>query len=220
MKFTTMSRMFLDQFSHLIFDFDGVVLDSNGVKEKAFQKLFENYGASAKSFVSDYHRENLGVARDIKIRFILKSFNKVDPSKDQVESYCKRFEEITRAKLVDPKYLMSDVIDFIKSKHKRKEMFIASAATDADVKYLCMAHGIFDYFKDVQGSPKKKATIISEYVSGRSREQFVMIGDSKHDLEAARINKIRFVGYNNPSLLAVSDYLTSLSDESCFVTNA
>ena len=53
----------------IIFDFDGVVLESLNVKTNAFKKLYEPYGSDISKKVVEHHLENGGVSRFDKIKF-------------------------------------------------------------------------------------------------------------------------------------------------------
>ena len=53
----------------IIFDFDGVVLESLNVKTNAFKKLYEPYGSDISKRVVEHHLENGGVSRFDKIKF-------------------------------------------------------------------------------------------------------------------------------------------------------
>ena len=47
----------------IIFDFDGVLVESVDVKTRAFASLYEKYGQKVVAQVEDYHLNNGGIAR-------------------------------------------------------------------------------------------------------------------------------------------------------------
>ena len=49
---------------HIIFDFDGVILNSHKIKTKAFYKIFESYGKNIANKAIKFHKEIL-VNQDI-----------------------------------------------------------------------------------------------------------------------------------------------------------
>ena len=51
----------------IVFDFDGVILESVDIKTKAFIKLYENYPPKIKEEVKRYHLKHLGISRYEKI---------------------------------------------------------------------------------------------------------------------------------------------------------
>ena len=62
----------------IIFDFDGVILDSVDVKGDSFFELFANKGKKIQKISKEYHYKNLGISRKVKIDYILKNIlNKI-----------------------------------------------------------------------------------------------------------------------------------------------
>ena len=54
----------------IIFDFDGVIADSNNIKTDAFVKLFEGYPSNIKEMIRMFHLQNGGMSRFDKFRYI------------------------------------------------------------------------------------------------------------------------------------------------------
>ena len=54
----------------ILFDFDGVLVESVDIKTKAFAKLFENEGPEIVNKVVEYHLANGGVSRFKKFDYI------------------------------------------------------------------------------------------------------------------------------------------------------
>ena len=59
----------------LIFDFDGVILDSVKIKEKAFKKIVNKYLTASEKFMK-YHNKNLGISRELKFEYFYKNIIK------------------------------------------------------------------------------------------------------------------------------------------------
>ena len=57
-----------------IFDFDGVICDSNSVKTNAFLELYKDLDQNKLSFVKRYHIHNGGISRYEKIKYFEKFF--------------------------------------------------------------------------------------------------------------------------------------------------
>ena len=56
---------------NIIFDFDGVILDSNNVKTIAFKNISKRFGVSKSIALVKYHIKNGGVSRFIKIKWFV-----------------------------------------------------------------------------------------------------------------------------------------------------
>lgn len=54
---------------NIIFDFDGVILDSVPTKTEGFKKLFQNFSTDAVNKLVLYHELNGGKSRYVKIKY-------------------------------------------------------------------------------------------------------------------------------------------------------
>ena len=54
---------------NILFDFDGVILDSMPIREYGFRKIFENYDVALVEKLLVYHNQNGGLSRYVKIRY-------------------------------------------------------------------------------------------------------------------------------------------------------
>ncbi|MDO6746298.1 HAD family hydrolase [Gilvimarinus sp. 1_MG-2023] len=197
----------ISQCSTLIFDFDGVILDSNHIKEEGFRHLFKSYGEDNTRKIVEYHRANGGLSRYHKIRYFFNTLLGKPVDDDTVERLANQFSEITMRLLTAPELRIEDTIQFIKHMHLKKRMFIASASDEQDLKILCRHHGIETKFDGIFGSPKTKEAIVSDIIKSRDSNECVLIGDSLNDINAAQHNDIAFVGYNNYSLSKTYPYI-------------
>ena len=68
----------------IIFDFDGVILDSNKAKGLAFIEIFKNQNSLIKKKIYNTHIENIGKSRKEKIIFILKNILKIKLSNKKI----------------------------------------------------------------------------------------------------------------------------------------
>ena len=59
---------------NILWDFDGVILDSMEVRDWGFKEIFSSFDKSKVDLLLDYHRKNGGLSRYVKIRFFLKKF--------------------------------------------------------------------------------------------------------------------------------------------------
>ena len=59
----------------LVFDFDGVIINSHKIKTLAFYNIFKFYGKNFGLKAKKYHLKNIGKPRYIKFKFILKKIS-------------------------------------------------------------------------------------------------------------------------------------------------
>ena len=64
----------------IIFDCDGVILNSNSIKSNAFESLCSNYCNDIKYKFIQYHNENNGLSRFEKIKYLYTLIKDYDPA--------------------------------------------------------------------------------------------------------------------------------------------
>ena len=187
---------------NIIFDFDGVILDSVPIKTEGFKKLFQNFPNEIVDKLIEYHMQNGGISRYKKIKYFFNKLLNQYISENELQSYANRYSKITKEELTNPKYLIEDTVNFIKQNHKKYNMHVASGADEKDLKYICEKLNLTKYFLSIHGSPTIKSEIVKNILESNNykNEQTILIGDSINDYEAAKKNGIEFYGYNNNSL--------------------
>ncbi len=196
---------------NIIFDFDGVILDSIPVKTEAFRKLFEEYPKDKIQELIEYHLVNGGKSRYLKIKYFFNEILHKKISENEILLYANRYSELTKEELSKTKYLIKDTINFIKQNHQKYNLYIASGADENDLQFICNSLNLNQYFLSINGSPKVKSEIVKNILeeSTYKREETILIGDSINDYEAANNNNIEFYGFNNKSLKNKFKYVDS-----------
>lgn len=203
---------------NIIFDFDGVILDSVPIKTEGFKKLFKDFPLDKVNKLVEYHELNGGKSRYVKIKYFFHELLNQDISEEKVLEYAQKYSEITKEELTDPKYIIKDAINFIKSNYKKYSMHIASGADEKDLKHICNSLNLSQYFLSIYGSPTIKSEIVKTILESNNyqNKETIFIGDSINDYEAAKENHIKFYGYNNLELKKVSDYIERFNFEGFF----
>ena len=187
---------------NILWDFDGVILDSMPIRDYGFRNIFENFDDMLVNRLLEYHAQNGGLSRYVKIRYFYEKLLKQNISDDEVNILAQKFSFIMKKELTNKKYLISDSIDFIKENHKRYNFHIVSGSDEKELKYLCKGLNIDQYFLSINGSPIHKNDLVKNILEKNSyfQSETILIGDSYNDYEAAEINNICFYGYNNIDL--------------------
>ena len=78
----------MNKYKSIIFDCDGVILNSNKIKTKSFREILREFDARAVQEFIDYHKNNGGISRYIKLDYfltnILPKYSKVPENKDDI----------------------------------------------------------------------------------------------------------------------------------------
>ena len=60
----------MSNINSIVFDCDGVLLNSNKIKTQAFYKCALPYGEKYATMLADYHIENGGISRNYKFKYL------------------------------------------------------------------------------------------------------------------------------------------------------
>ena len=85
---------------NILFDFDGVIIDSMPIREAGFRLIFQDFDKYLVDKLIDYHNQNGGLSRYVKIDFFFNNILKKPIKKNQSFSYAKSFSDIMKKELV------------------------------------------------------------------------------------------------------------------------
>jgi phosphoglycolate phosphatase-like HAD superfamily hydrolase len=179
----------------IIFDCDGVILESVSVKTRAFARLAEPFGAEAVDRLVMYHKVHGGVSRYKKFEWLYREVLGREISREELASLGRRFadiafEEVCRCELVP------GIADVLERWRGRTPMYVCSGAPHEELNVIMRQRGLQRYFAGIYGSPPTKAELLRDIIrlAGVDPASAVMVGDSVTDLDAAEAVGTRFYG--------------------------
>lgn len=184
--------MIVKNYNSIIFDCDGVVLNSNTIKSRAFFKCALPYGQYlAKSFL-DYHLKNGGISRykkfDYFINFILP--NNID--KPKLSTLLSRYEILIEDDLLNCE--VSPYLKLLKNKMNKQKWYIVSGSNEKELNNLFKKKKIDHYFDGgVYGSPRDKIEIINSLLMNGLQKPSLFLGDSEYDFQVAKKSNLDFM---------------------------
>lgn len=181
----------------IILDFDGVVVESQDIKTKAFRLLFENYPEKLQSIVA-YHKQNMGISRYVKFRHIYKNMLKQNLSNKKEIELGKRFSQIVVEEVLNAPFV-SGAIRFLNNNIAKYLFFIVSGTPEKELRGIVRKRRIGKFFKEIFGSPKQKANAIKDILRRYqfNKEEVVFIGDAGSDKNAAKEVGVNFIARIN-----------------------
>ena len=120
---------------NLIFDFDGVIINSVKIKDNAFKQVVKDYPNKVKNLFFKYHRRNLGKSRYIKFEYLLKTLIKEKYKKRDIEVLSKKFNKFIFNKIIRLK-LNRGVLSFLKKNKSKFQYFISTGTPEKELKYI------------------------------------------------------------------------------------
>ena len=179
----------------IIFDFDGVLVDSVDLKGKAFSQLYAGYGEDISRQVFAYHLKHGGVSRKEKILYYHQAYLNESLSDKALQQWCQRFSDIV-VELVIAANWVPGAWSFIQQYSHNYQCHIASATPQDELVFILRQRKMEHFFDLIKGAPTSKVDNVSNIIefSGHNLNECVMIGDAITDWEAATINDISFIG--------------------------
>ena len=180
----------------IIFDFDGVILDSVDAKGDAFFELFKDKGKEIQKISKEYHYNNLGISRYVKIDHILKKYLIKEITKKQI--YLENFEIIVSSKVKNSKCIYG-IKNFLEKNYKIYNFFISSATPTDELLEIIKYKKFSKYFIEIMGSPMSKIDHI-KYIKKKynyKKNEVLFIGDTNNDYLSAYNSRIIFIGVKN-----------------------
>ena len=176
----------LESLEAIVFDFDGVILESAAGKGKAFLDLFSDYPEHLEA-IRAHHLANLGVSRFEKFEWIYGNLLERPLSEAESRELGRRYSELVFETTVASPFVPG-ALELLESLVGRSPLFVASATPQAELEAVIQRRGIDRFFTGVHGSPPAKPRLLAEIIEtgGFDAERVLMIGDGVSDLEAAR----------------------------------
>jgi len=197
----------LENYKIILWDFDGVIMDSMPIRSNGFRMVLKGYPESQVNELMDFHRSNGGLSRYVKFRYFFEKIRNESISDEEVQELASSFSQIMLASLINRDLLIQDSVSFIESNWSKYEMHIVSGSDSKELNQICDDLDLSRFFKSIFGSPTPKIQLVESIIkhNNYSKNQIALIGDSINDYEAATTNGIDFIGYNNEDLMALHD---------------
>lgn len=182
-------------FDAIIFDFDGVLVESVDIKTQAFAALYANYEPKIVAQVVAFHLANGGLSRFEKFRYFHNKLLGLTLSLEEENRLAAEFSAHVEAAVADAPWVKG-AKEFLVKYHTNIPLFVASGTPEEELKRILKKRHISHYFRATFGSPAKKGEVLRGILEngGYRPEKVLMIGDSLLDLEGANEAGVCFLG--------------------------
>ena len=197
----------------IVTDFDGVILDSEQSKLKAYRDCFAYFPDHVDEFM-EYHLSNPYIGRYEKFEYFYRNILKQEYFEKEKKWIADRFNGMV-FKLVSASPVIPGAIDFLKTYSKVVPIWVVTGTPVKELSKVLTAVNIDGYFEKLYSTPPHKTVILSAILNETkfSPNETVFIGDTNNDQKAAEENKIPFIGiysqegFENSPLYIMKDFL-------------
>jgi len=202
----------------IAFDFDGVLVESVDIKNRAYARLFEKEEEELVKSILAYHFKNAGVSRFIKFRTIYQEILERPLSEGELQLLCDRFSRLVVDEVVAAPWV-EGAQDFLVKNKDHYTFAIISGTPEDELKQIVRSRAMEPFFDVVLGSPKDKVALLREVMFrfDLNPKEILFIGDAETDWNAARATEVPFFwrcsssqvssfpGYTGPRLSSLRD---------------
>ena len=183
----------ISDYKSVIFDCDGVILQSNKLKTNAFSEVLSSEPKKKVDDFINYHKTNGGVSRYVKFEYYFREIKHEKNYKQMAEKAILQYAKIVKSKLKRIDYVPGflEIINYFNS--KKVPCFIISGGDQDELHEIFQYRQIFDKFKCILGSPIEKEShvknlLMDNFIIGPA----IFFGDASSDMKAAINNQIEF----------------------------
>jgi phosphoglycolate phosphatase-like HAD superfamily hydrolase len=177
----------------LVLDFDGVLVESEGLKTKIFEQLFARYPEHAQTMWA-FHQANIAASRYEKFEHLAYLLNVADKKKFVGALAVEFSDQSIGQTAACPEVLGASV--FLSEFAPRLPLYLASITPESDLLKILERRQWRSFFVDVYGyPPRPKAQAVARAVTqAKTKEAVALIGDSPSDWRVAQEGGVEFIG--------------------------
>ncbi len=201
----------LRQAAAVVVDFDGTLVDSNGIKRRAFAECFAQAGP-AREQVLAYCWGHHDIPRDDKFRHVYEAILGHPYTPDIAACLHAQFEGLTTQAVIDAPEI-AGALAFVRKARRGRLIGLLSSTPEAILRRIITARGWIGEFDLIQGSPVDKAAWLRALGErlGVTTQAIIALGDSAQDGEAAAAARTPFIQIGDepiqtPALYAAADF--------------
>lgn len=181
------------EYKTLVFDCDGVVLNSNKIKTQAFYESTKHFGHEYAQALVDYHVQNGGISRYAKFEYFITQILKQALDASLNQDLLQRFAQAVKDGLMSCE--VAEGLTELRAQTAHANWLIVSGGDQEELHEVFAVRGLDKYFNGgIFGSPDTKDIILArEIANGNISQSALFLGDSKYDYQAAHRAGLDFV---------------------------
>lgn len=177
----------------IIFDCDGVILNSNQIKTLAFGSVTNKFGVENSKKLMDYHVLNGGVSRYVKFKYFIENIlNSSSYQEEILNDLLSNYSTEVKSQLI--KSEVCNNLHKMRALTNQMKWMVISGGDQNELREVFKAKQIYEYFDGgIFGSPDSKIDIVEREISLKNiLFPALFLGDSKFDYQVATTYGIEF----------------------------
>lgn len=185
----------IQDYKTIVFDCDGVILNSNKTKVQAYYDVAKRMGGTdvqAQQFV-DYHIAKGSFPRNGKIQYYLANVVKQAETPELMQQYLDAFDAILDESLMHCEVAAG--LDQLKAHTKQANWMILSGGDQVGLREIFTRRDLTKHFEcGIFGGPDTKEIVLArEKANGNIQFPALFVGDSKYDHQASTEAGLDFI---------------------------
>ncbi len=172
----------ISSYKTIIFDCDGVILNSNFIKNDTFIQIVKNfYNQEILDKFEEFNEKNISKSRYDKFKFLVNDILNLEDN-NKINFLLLEFTKLMKKKLINCD--VTPGIDKLKLIKKKSNCFVVTAGDQKETRYIFEKKQLNNYFSsnNIYGSPKNKYEIIQNLLEiEKLKSPILCIGDSDSD---------------------------------------
>lgn len=201
-------KEFITKFEQVIFDLDGVIIDSNTLKVDCIRESLCDFETGVvESFLREFSK-SFGQTRVYHFKNFYFNYLKRDVDFDLFyQRYAGRYAELLKERYCNaPICEYADEIIYYLFDNQVK-LYVATGTNTTEAETVLKAKRLHHYFDGIFGSPLEKKNIINGLLNEKipSKEKTIFIGDAVHDFDCAHTNQTPFLFVERYALIELNE---------------
>jgi len=183
----------LRYYKTLVFDCDGVILNSNKIKTEAFYNVAKVYGEKPALIFKNYHLKNGGISRYAKFEYFLTHILNKPLVYSELDKLLEEYAIVVKKALLTCEVVKG--IEQLRSQTENIKWLIVSGGDQSELREVFSKRGLSKLFNGgIFGSPDSKNTILErEIKKANIINPCLFLGDSIYDYHSANQTGIDFL---------------------------
>jgi phosphoglycolate phosphatase-like HAD superfamily hydrolase len=183
----------LQQYKSVVFDCDGVLLNSNKIKTQAFYNVALRYGEKPAQLLVDYHVRNGGVSRYKKFVYLLTAVLGKDLCQIELDLLLAGFAEEVKKRLMVCE--VADGLYELREKTQNVRWHVVSGGDQDELRDIFLRRSLTHLFDGgIFGSPDTKEQILQREIKrGNIKTPACFLGDTQYDFKASKAVGLNFI---------------------------